>query len=190
MSNLIHVFKNSLNKYVCEDIINKFNEKNKLNETYIKIPKHNDEWDKINKLLYKELLQKIKKYKDKLILENNDDILQKLSNDIITYNFIIYKKNITNNNKSIIYDYNKLNILTYIFVLNKTNKGGNIYFDYIDNKIYNFEQGELYLFPYDLNYIHKYISSDTEEQFIISGNIQIEKEKFPIYNNLRNIIKE
>ena len=192
MSKLICIFKNSLNDAICEDIIKKFNETIKNNETILKIPKNNDDdWNKINRLLYKELLTKVNKYKERILSQDcYSSILSLLTNNLITYNFTIYKKLTNSKEYSLITEFDKSNVLTYIFVLNKIESGGGyIKFDMLDEQIYTLDQGEMYLFPYDLKHIHKYISPNADEQYIICGNLQLEQDNFVVYSNLRNIIK-
>ena len=60
--NNIYCNDDVLSDFLCDDIIELFNDND--NDSLI-IPKHCNKWNKIEKILYRELLINIKKYKNK-----------------------------------------------------------------------------------------------------------------------------
>ena len=198
MKNYIVEYKNFINKSVCDDIIDLFNENKKLeikkynvkktletiNSSILLIPKHNNDWEKIEKYLYKELLNKINDYKNKLFeskFENNifkDILITNLNSDMYLKNFVIQKIDYTNESKEkiIIKDNyyrisDRYNFLTFILYLNDIDKGGELYFD-DGSSIYS-EKGKLILLPDDIQYLYNIVPPISNEQYIITGQICI-----------------
>jgi hypothetical protein len=134
-----------LTSFLCDDIIElcKFSE----NELSIKkefiIPKNNEDWKNIEKILYKELLTHIMHYKNNLILLNTNNgnlFIEQLSKKIYTKDFKITIKKSSN----------RFNIISYFFCLYET--------VIINNIEYNDIKGKIFLFPeeYKVNNIGIY----------------------------------
>jgi len=158
-----------LTKYVCDDIIEKFDEES--NQSVYNIPKQDPTWEKIERILYKELLIKINEYKTKL-LENmieNDDLILLLNKTLYTRNITIQKVDI---GSGIISKYNfipnRYNVLTYIFYLNDIDNGGEIIFE--NQKIIP-KKGKLVLFQEDIIHPYHCVLPSYESQYIITGQL-------------------
>lgn len=193
----------SLPEILCKDIIELFDnqENNKIKKINIKmknnlynifddsyleysylefiIPKKNIHWERIECLLYKELLIHINNYKQELIknFNNKDDnnLIILLNNKLFTKDFTIQKYNKVSNDCELkIKKYkntnNRYNLLYYIFFLNTISKGGEIIFknnnriDIITPEICN-----LLLFNDKIDYECNLPKSDN--QYIICGQI-------------------
>ena len=99
INNILNIFENSITELLCEDIIEMFErEKSKCtinfddnkNDNYYSefiIPKNDKNWEKIERILYKELLTKVYKYKQNLIKNSNNklemEILSFLNNGLL-----------------------------------------------------------------------------------------------------------
>lgn len=162
---------------LCQDIIELFEGFNKYEMI---IPKHSEKWEKIELLLYKELLNYIFKYKNNLIIQNSkqdeikNTIIQNLNKELYIKSFKIRK--FFNNTTEILYikpppnDPNRYNILNFIFCLND-NKCEIM----IDKNTILPKSGYLLLFPNDILYKIKIPIS--EKQYIIYGELAyIEKQ--------------
>jgi hypothetical protein len=160
----IYEYKNVLSNILCEDIIDKFETYQKM---YFEIPKNDNEWNKIERVLYKQLLINIKNYKLHIIehLSNNENIhiLPKLNN-LYTKSLLIEKHNNYLIEKNALC--NRYNILIYIFFLNTVASNGKI----------QPEIGKLVICDFDT--YNKYILniSDNKILYKISGTI--------CYNNI------
>lgn len=195
MKNYIVEYKNFINKGVCDDIIDLFNESENLemknyndkstletiSSSILLIPKNNKDWEKIEKYLYKELLNKINDYKNKIfeiIVDNDyfkDNMISNLNSNMYLKNFVIQK--IDNSKEKIILKdnyyriYDRYNFLTFILYLNDIDKGGKIYFD--NGSAINSEKGKLILLPDDIQYLYHIVPPISIEQYIITGQICI-----------------
>jgi hypothetical protein len=184
MSNLIIEYKKTLPSILCEDIIEKFEEKNEESPVNkFVIPKNDREWKKTETILYKELLIKINEYKSHIINNNineeTNSILLLLNNSLYIKDFIIQKytpssdsetkeENMTfKNNRS----NNRYNVLSFVYYLNEPVKGGEIVFSN-QTKIRP-EIGKLLLFPENIHYFHKlYLPlPNSDPQYMISGQL-------------------
>lgn len=87
----IFEYNNSLTDMICENIIEYFEEDSDKN--IFNIPKYNKKWERIERLLYKELLMRINDYKNKLLqnINLNNELLLLLNNELYTKIFL-YKK--------------------------------------------------------------------------------------------------
>jgi hypothetical protein len=169
-----YIFQKQILIYeLCEDIIKLFEESNnKDNE--MNIPKQSKKWEKIELILYKELLICINNYKNNLIINNNQQ--DKIKNEIINYlNKELYIKNFKirkyTNNTSEILDIrpsnnnpNRYNFLKFIYCLNENNCE-----IIINNTEILLKCGNLLLFPNDL--LYKIKIPILEKQFIICGEL-------------------
>ena len=109
-------YKNALSNILCEDIIEKFET---FQKNYFEIPKNDNEWNKIERILYKQLLININNYKSHIIQHlNNIDNINILPNfnNLYTKNLVIEKHDIYLIEKNM--SYNRYNILIYVFFLN------------------------------------------------------------------------
>jgi len=170
----VHLYKKKvLIDVLCEDIIVLFDESTNTQNEMI-IPKHSKKWEKIEFILYKELLNFIYKYKTNLIMQDVQDdelkniIIQNLNKDLYLKYFKIRKY--MNNTTEILYvkpppnDPNRYNILKFIYCLN-----GNNCEIMIENNTILLECGNLLLFPNDILYKIKIPIS--EKQYIIYGEV-------------------
>jgi len=159
--------KKILTKELCDDIIEIFEETN--NNLYeMVIPKKSKQWEKIEIILYKNLLMKIYEYKNELIIINKqqdilkDDLIFNLNKKLYIRHFKIRKYN---NDSEILFikNPNRYNLLVFILCLNNN-------FDIlINNNIIPTECGNLILFPHSYNYKIKVPLSET--QYIIYGEL-------------------
>lgn len=123
--------KQSLPELLCEDIISIFKTEKSLNTNWLNIPKQNTKWEKIERIVYKELLVNLKKYKDELLksvnieenIEENIKLLSELNNELFVKDFTI--QNIEQENK-IRRTNNRHNVLTFIYYLNNDDNKHNV----------------------------------------------------------------
>jgi hypothetical protein len=125
-SNLCWYKKHVLIDMLCQDIIVLFEESMDTQNEMI-IPKHSKKWEKIELILYKELLNYIYKYKNNLIIqsvqqdERKNLIIQNLNKELYVKRFKIRKY--VNNTNEILFvkpppnDPNRYNILKFVFSL-------------------------------------------------------------------------
>ena len=87
----IFEYNKSLTDIMCENIIEYFEEDSDKN--IFNIPKYNKKWERIERLLYKELLMRINDYKNKLLekINLNNELLLLLNNELYTKYFSIQK---------------------------------------------------------------------------------------------------
>ena len=121
--NNIYCNDDVLSDFLCDDIIELFNDND--NDSLI-IPKHCNKWNKIEKILYRELLINIKKYKNKIlnnILNKNDkdisEVCKMIDKDMYLKHFKIIK--IVNDNNNLVYNLrekNRYNVISFIYFLN------------------------------------------------------------------------
>jgi hypothetical protein len=175
---LIFEYNNSLTNILCENIIEQFDECS--NSNIFNIPKNNSHWEKIERIIYKELLIRINDFKNKLInkigISNLFDLLNK---PLYTKNLCIQKINNTENmnNKKYNFIANRYNVITYIFYLNDKYDYGETIIKINDNDIIiKPKKGKLVLFPENINYPYKCILPTNNSQYIISGQL--------CYNNI------
>jgi len=163
-------FPNSIPNILCDTIIENYKDNNSETENCFVIPKNHNDWDRIERLLYKELLININKYKIHIVqnisFENNADLTMLLNNDLYLKDFIIIKRNAAaaNNYKT----NNRYNILTFVFFLNNITIGGNINFY---NKLIKPEKGKLVLFPECFNENYNFKLPNDEDQYIVTGQL-------------------
>jgi len=173
MTELIIEFKNSISELICDDIIEKYIEQNK-NMSIFEIPKNNIEWNKIELLMYKQLLISINKYKNNILYFNNyksNNLIELLTKDLFTKSFIIHE---IKPNKDCLYfnsyyrSNNRYNLLNYIFFLNNAEEGCE--FEYYNYSVKS-EKGKLILFPEDFVYKHKFRYPNQYNNYVIYGQI-------------------
>jgi hypothetical protein len=131
MTDFIIEFKHSIPQPLCNTIIEMFdNDDNKCkgvtlggfddnvkNTTDLCIPKENEKWNKIEQFLYKELFSKIKKYKSTINKKFNINL---------------------NNNYNIEFTlFNKKNVFTDYFMIQKYNKNNGKYVYHDDFALHN-----------------------------------------------------
>ena len=179
MTEYIVEYPNTISEFICEDIIDFFTEDN--TNTMFEIPKNKEQYSKIEKLLYTQLLMKIQDYKSRLINYPNTNEKNKMTNifnnKVYTKSFVVKKYggkeeevNDFNNN-----NYNRYTFLNYILYLNvvDTDKNnGEIIFD--NGIIIKPNIGKLVLFPENIHCKYKYMvptNIDNEFQYILSGQL-------------------
>jgi hypothetical protein len=173
MSELIIEYKNSITEFICDEIIEKFEQKNEL---FFEIPKDDKDWNKIERTIYKQLLININKYKSEILKidTGKKNELYNSMNELYTKHFTIIKieKNMEKDYYNIEHkSYNRFNILNYVFFLNNITEGGQIINDYCDIKP---KSGKLVIFPNDFDYKYKLRYPRNENQYIICGKLSSE----------------
>jgi hypothetical protein len=171
MNENIFEHKNCFNSFICDDIIENFEETNK---NIFEIPKHNDKWVKIEKMIYKEILIKLNLYKNNLILKNtneSENLVLLLNETLHTKSFIIEKITPSNDEKETKYynaKNNRFNVLSYIIYLNEPKQGGGIV---LKEFLIKPECGKLVFINYD-NYkdIH-FKRPEHDIQYVIYGEL-------------------
>lgn len=182
MTEYIVEYPNTFSDFVCEDIIDFITDDINMFE----IPKNNKQYQKIEKLLYTQLLIKIQDYRSRLINYPNTNEKNKMSDilnkKLYTKSFIV-TKNGNLNNKEIVEvisdfnmnNYNRYNFLNYVIYLNIENENsGQIIFD--NGTIIQPQIGKLILFPANNSYKYKYMIPINEFHYIITGQL--------CYNNI------
>jgi hypothetical protein len=170
--NTIFEKHNSLNEIICESIIELF-DKQSTNEIF-NIPKNNKDWERIERMLYKEVLIGVNEYKMNLLnnINLNNELIKLLNNELYMKHFCIQKIETGENaiNKYNLIP-NRYNVLTYIFYLNDINDGGEIIFENIEKKLKP-NIGTLVLFPENINHINYNCNPPQKNiQYIISGQL-------------------
>lgn len=176
---LIFENNNSLNEVLCDDIIELFEENNinGVNEkqyNIYNIPKNNVSWERIERLIYKEILVRLNEYKNNLICDmNNNNLISLLSKTLYTKHLSIQKIYI---GEKFIDKFNfipnRYNVLTFVFFLNYSLDGGEIIIK-INNKdvIIKPEKGKFVLFPEDIDYPYKFNLPKNTPLYIVSGQL-------------------
>lgn len=175
MDKLIIQYPKSIPSVLCEEIIYKFEETKQETSNKLEIPKQNEEWEKIERIIYKELVNKIYDYKKKILININKNETEKLllllNKKMIINSFMIQKYK-AENIETIIDNYNRVNnrcnVLTYVFFLNTVSDSGEIIFT--NGTVIKPENGKLVLFPDNLNYLFK-CKLSINDQYIISGQL-------------------
>lgn len=188
MVDFIYQYPNSIPKILCEDIIQLFEEeqdkyegvvisglnKNVKDTTDFVIPKRNDKWKKIEKFLYKELFNKIIRYKNNLQQNEYNNYNIKflfLKGDLFAKDFLISKyrqntgKYIYHNDFS--YSEKSARVITFLWYLNDIEEGGETIF--WDNYKIKPESGKLILFPATWTYPHTGKIPISSNKYIITG---------------------
>lgn len=166
MTNIIE-FKNSIPNKLCDEIISLFEKKT---EQKLNIPKNSPEWNKIEHFLYKDLLLKLNKYKNSLLLEN-ETVTSSLNLNTYLNDFKIIKYDPVEC-ETIIRNYekneNRYNIVSFVFYLNNVESGGEIIFKESKMKP---EKGKLVIFPETTPNSYKCQMPISNSQYIITGQI-------------------
>jgi len=175
----IFEYNNSLTDIICENIIEFFDEDS--NDNIFNIPKYNKKWERIERLLYKELLMRINDYKNKLLqnINLNNELLLLLNNELYTKYLSIQKIEVGKNEIIDKYNFvpNRYNVLTYIFYLNDIDEGGEVIFIPLENEsveTYTIKpkKGKLVLFPENINTCnYKVLLPTNYSQYIITGQL-------------------
>lgn len=184
---LIKIYKNSLPKIICNNIINIFenSENKKEGETLSGINKEikfsldlhgndieNEEWKYIEKIIRKELNNKLEIYYYEI---NNGELKEPMFqpyNHIEDSGFQIQKYNMGEGFYNFHNDFNiiepdKFRVLTYLWYLNEVEEGGETEF-YNGMKIKP-EKGTLLIFPSTWTYTHKGNIPLSSNKIIMTG---------------------
>jgi hypothetical protein len=172
-------YENVLPEELCDDLIEKFeNHSEKNNKPFIKIPKNNNEWKKMEKFLYKELLIKINDYKLKLLKKQNEGyveckkLISSLNEKLYLKSFVLQKHDNLKEEKDCS-KFNRIisrhNVLTFIFYLNDVSEGGMLNFR--DGIFVLAKKGKLVLFPENMNFIYKHNLPISNSQYVILGQL-------------------
>lgn len=184
---LIYEQKYSIPDLLCDDIIEMFegekeNHSQGLTLSGVKpeikntmdmnIPKNHSKWQKIEKLLYKELSKALEIYTKqvKSVIKEYDNIF---SNDMSVDAFMIQKyiqqegKYIYHNDFSIDYESRKHRIITFVWYLNDVEDGGETEF-FGEYKIKP-EKGKLVLFPATWCFPHRGCMPISSNKYIITN---------------------
>lgn len=171
-----YTIKEILPDVLCEHIIELFEEdavfENTNNPVFI-IPKKNNRWEKIERIIYKELLVNLNKFKNNLMnhirCDGDIEFINKLNDNLFLREFKIEK--ITNEN-TLKKTNNRYNVLSFIFFLNELSQKSEFGVD-VDNIENNtvavYKQG-------DLVFLRDHVVSNKntrliENQYIISGQL-------------------
>jgi hypothetical protein len=170
-----YTIKEILPDVLCEHIIELFEEdvecENRNNPVFI-IPKKNKRWEKIERIIYKELLVNLNRFKNDLMnnIRCDDDIefIYKLNDNLFLKEFKIEKMSNENMLKK---TNNRYNVLSFIFFLNELPqkfKSG-LSLDIENNTIMVYKQG-------DLVFLREHVFSNKnvrliENQYVISGQL-------------------
>jgi hypothetical protein len=196
MENYIYKNNNSLSVELCKDLIKMFEEetnkyegitfkgldKNIKDTTDFIIPENNQKWDKINKLLNKEIRNNIKIYLDEL--NNKNDFENQNQNTLTKYkifentkfshkNYMIQRylkgkgKYIYHNDFQINNEDKSYRAITYLWYLNNVEEGGETVF-FGDYKIKP-KTGTLIFFPASWCYPHTGKMPLSSNKYIITG---------------------
>jgi len=165
----------ALTDILCDSIIEDFEDSNSLCLT---IPKNDKTWERVEKIIYKELLVSLNKFKMQLIGEiNANTVLLSLLNDpLYTKDFTIEKISHGNGDiRKYHFTPNRYNVLTYIFYLNAV-KGGELIISIGEGedklqKIAKPTEGKLVLFMEDIKYPYKYNLPVNKDQYVITGQL-------------------
>lgn len=167
----------SLTNILCDTIIEEFEEEhNEINQNWFIIPKKNETWERIERILYKQLLICLNEYKMKLIgeINTNNDLILLLNKTLYTKDFIIQK---LEPSESCISKYyfkpNRYNVLTYVFYLNDIDEGGEVIINvnYEKEELIRPKKGFLILFPENIEYPYKLQLPKKHTQYIITGQL-------------------
>jgi hypothetical protein len=170
MKQFVEEYINTLPEILCDDIIEKYEEEISVDENALShfiIPKTHKKWVRIEKLIYKELLINLIKYKTDFFKNNNidNDFNCLLKKNLYIKEFIIQK--CENSIKDLVIYNNRYNILTFILYLNDVSLGGEITFD--EETTIKPEKGKLIIFKEDVNLKYFYNYNITDNLYIISG---------------------
>lgn len=179
-------YKRTLTDILCEDIIEKFEEN--YVDCFI-IPKNCAEWQKLETVLYKELLIKINLYKNHIINNNlcdeTNEILLLLNRSLFIKNFVIHKysgdsgDNVDGAEAGKFFKLrrtnNRYNVLTFVYFLNDCENGsggggGELVFG--NQMRITPEAGKLLIFPENREHHHNELYVPVAcSQYIISGQL-------------------
>ena len=126
----------SLTSFLCDDILENIHLDNITDTDFDEfiIPKNNDQWNMIEKEIYKELLTHIVNYKNNLISINtvqSNNMIELLTKKMYCRNFTI------NKGKKLC---NRYNVVSYLFCLDDSDI-------IINNLTFIGEKGKLFIFP-------------------------------------------
>lgn len=165
MSNkYIHIFENTLTSELCDDIIEKYKEEcNDLNNLIIR--KREKKWNKIETLLYTQLLTHINKYKSIILQDITDEdyeLIKLLNQHLYLKDFIIKSKLDRLNNR--------YNVICFVFCLNT------LEYKTLDSRIVTINPGSLIIYPDDM---YSTILLKGDDNYLISGELS--------YKNINDI---
>ena len=172
-------FNNILPNILCDEIVKHIQNSENISFDHklythreLEIPKNTDKWTKIECVLYKNLLVKLKKFNETYLLNQTLMIIL----DSFTIQEYVPKEtnvHVDNFNKKL----NRHNILTFVYFLNDVSNGGMEIIKNNGEKIYiEPHKGNLVIFTENIDYIYKYILPDTPF-YIITGQLRINHVK-------------
>lgn len=183
--NLIYVKNNSLSKEICAELIYLFEQdgkryhgltasglnKNIKDTTDCVINEAGPQWDRINKLLIKELNNNVNEYVNNLKNKINETKIFKNFLSTETLQMQKYDKNkgkyIYHNDYSCQWKNKKMRQITFLWYINDVEEGGETEF-WGDYKIKP-EAGKLILFPASWTYPHCGKMPISDDKYIITG---------------------
>ena len=127
---ILFEYDKSITGMLCESIIDQFYEDSN-DKPILNIPKNNKCWERIERILYKELLMKLNQTKMKLLddINLNNDLLLLLNKSLYTKHITVQKLDMEEHSiPSYYFTPNRYNVLTYVFYLNDITEGGEIVF--------------------------------------------------------------
>lgn len=177
MKELIEEHPNILTEELCEDIIEKIQEGDYDNILSV-IPKHHEDWIKIEHLLYKNLLSCVSVYKKNRVKNvsvepEHKELLESFQQKLGFTDFKIIRV-VGSQNETKITHYGRENsrfhFLTFIFYLNETEQGHLVF----GKKTVFPETGKLVIFPETPYLPYHGVSPPVDEvQYLITGYIDI-----------------
>lgn len=192
---ILFEYDKSITGMLCESIIEQFDEDSN-DKTIFNIPKNNKCWERIERILYKELLMKLNQTKMKLLddINLNNDLLLLLNKSLYTKHITVQKLDMGEQSiQSYHFTPNRYNVLTYVFYLNDIVEGGEIVFrrpkiisdnatcteiifvgDDVNSDtsiIIKPKMGKLVLFQEDIKYPYTCVLPKSNMQYIITGQL-------------------
>lgn len=166
MNSSIQIYKYIIPDLLCTEIIELFETNNKSN--IVIIPKDNDKWIRIERFIYKNLLEKINDYKKNIIINinqnNNTELHKQINDDIYVKNFTIQYCDSKNTYESYNRQYVKHSVVNFVFYLSECDNG-TLEFTYKNISIQP-TPGVLVLFPDYIDYKYKI---PTCNHYVITG---------------------
>jgi hypothetical protein len=163
MNSTIREYKHVVPDTLCTEIIEMLAENNKLI-----IPKNDDKWARIERFVYKTLLEKINEYKTNVITNisdpDNGKLLELMSDDLYVKQITIQHFIFNNADKSYIRDNDRYNVIHFLVYLNDCDNGV-LNFIYKNVSVQP-KKGTLIFFPDNVDF--KYIIP-INDHYVING---------------------
>ena len=170
---ILFEYDKSITDMLCESIIEQFDEDSN-DKPILNIPKNNKCWERIERMIYKELLMKLNETKMKLLddINLNNELLLLFNKSLYTKHITVQKLDIGEQTiQSYYFTPNRYNVLTYVFFLNNITEGGEIVLKSDTSIIIKPKMGKLVLFQEDIKFPYTCVLPKTNCQYIITGQL-------------------